>query len=193
MKAIPVAMRERILKLYEQGKSTHEIAAFCGYCLTARRKARLQKLVADQPDATLAELGTRLDRPFGTSTMDLWLRRLGLSYKKTLHAAEQHRPDVAEQRAHWHAALVVEPAARLVFVDESGANTKLTRLGGRAAVGERLVAHVPHGHYQTRTLVAVVRLSGPCAPWLFEGARMARCFWPGCAKVWCPHCSRKIW
>src|ERR1017187_7730016 len=111
VKAIPVLLRERILKLYEQGKSTAEIAAFCGYCvaavrrvrqhfkargtvkpqthlcgrktlLTARRQSRLQKLVADQPDATLAELGTGLDRPFGTSTVDLWLRRLGLSYKK---------------------------------------------------------------------------------------------------------------
>jgi|GEM_PF-1272996 len=50
--------------------------------LTVQRQARLQKLVDDQPEATLAELGTRLDRPFGTSTMDLWLRRLGLSYKK---------------------------------------------------------------------------------------------------------------
>jgi transposase len=111
MKSIPVAMRERILKLYEQGKTTVEIAAFSGFCvaavrrvrqhfkvrgtvepqthlcgrktlLTAQRKARLQKLVVAQPDATLAELGTRLDRPFGTSTVDLWLRRLGLSYKK---------------------------------------------------------------------------------------------------------------
>ena len=111
MRAIPLPVRERIIHLYEQGKSTTEIAAFSGFCvaavrrvrqhfkargtlepqthlcgrktlLTARRKARLQKLVADQPDATLAELGTRLDRPFGTSTVDLWLRRLGLSYKK---------------------------------------------------------------------------------------------------------------
>ena len=111
MKAIPVPLRERILKLYDQGKSTVEIAAFSGYCvaavrrvrqhfkdrgtvepqthlcgrktlLTARRQSRLQKLVAEAPDATLAELGTRLDRPFGTSTVDLWLRRLGLSYKK---------------------------------------------------------------------------------------------------------------
>ena len=111
MKSIPVPMRERILKLYDQGKSTVEIAEFSGYCvaavrrvrqhfkargtvkpqthlcgrktlLTAERKARLQKLVDDQPDATLAELGTRLDRPFGTSTVDVWLRRLGLSYKK---------------------------------------------------------------------------------------------------------------
>jgi hypothetical protein len=38
--------------------------------------ARLQKLVEAQPDATLAELGARLDRPFGTSTVDLWLHKL---------------------------------------------------------------------------------------------------------------------
>ena len=87
-----------------------------------------------------------------------------------MHAAEQHRPDVAEQRAHWHEQLAADPAARLVFVDESGANTKMTRLGGRAPVGERLVSHVPHGHYQSSTLIAAVRLAGACAPWLFEGA-----------------------
>jgi hypothetical protein len=77
---------------------------------------------------------------------------------------------VAEQRAHWHQKLATEPAARLVFVDESGANTKMTRLSGRALVGERLVSQVPHGHYQTSTLIAAVRLNGACAPWLFEGA-----------------------
>jgi transposase len=111
MKAIPMPMRQRIIQLYEQGKSTREIAAFAGFCvaavrrvrqqfkargtlkpqthlcgrktlLTATRKARLQKLVAEQPDATLAELGGGMDRPFGTSTVDLWLRKLGLSCKK---------------------------------------------------------------------------------------------------------------
>ena len=111
MRAIPVPARERILQLYEQGKSTREIAEFFGFCvaavrrvrqqfkergsvdpqthlcgrktlLTSRRQARLQKLVAAQPDATLAELGARLDRPFGTSTVDLWLRKLGMSFKK---------------------------------------------------------------------------------------------------------------
>ena len=111
MKAIPVPVRERIVQLYEQGKSTREIAGSLGFCvaavrrvrqqfkargtlqpqthlcgrktlLTATRKARLQKLVTAQPDATLAELGARLDRPFGTSTVDVWLRRLGLSCKK---------------------------------------------------------------------------------------------------------------
>jgi transposase len=109
MKAIPVPVRERILHLYDQGKSTGEIAASFGYCvaavrrvrqhcnargtlepqthlcgrktlLTARRRARLQTLVAQQPDATLAELGAQFKRP--TSTIDQWLNRLGLSCKK---------------------------------------------------------------------------------------------------------------
>ena len=109
MKAIPVPVRERILHLYDQGKSTCEIAASLGYCvaavrrvrqhfkargtlepqthrcgrktlLTARRRERLQTLVTQQPDATLAELGAQFKRP--TSTMDLWLNRLGWSCKK---------------------------------------------------------------------------------------------------------------
>ena len=35
--------------------------------------------------------------------------------------------------------------------------------------GRRLVAHIPHGRYQTSTLISGIRLEGPCAPWLFEG------------------------
>src|ERR1700684_3650768 len=108
MKAIPIPVRERILHLYEQGKSTGEIAVSLGNCvaairrvrqhfkargtlepqthrcgrktwLPARRRERLQSVVARQPDATLAELGAHFKRP--TSTMDLWLALLGLSCK----------------------------------------------------------------------------------------------------------------
>jgi transposase len=50
--------------------------------LSARRQGRLEKLIARRPDATLRELGQGMDRPFGTSTVDLWLRKLGLTYKK---------------------------------------------------------------------------------------------------------------
>jgi transposase len=77
---------------------------------------------------------------------------------------------VAEKRDHWHEQLAEEPSVGLVFVDESGANTKMTRLRGRAPEGQRVVGRVPHGHYQTTTLISGIRLKGPCAPWLFEGA-----------------------
>jgi transposase len=83
---------------------------------------------------------------------------------------------VAEQRAQWHERLAVEGPARLVFVDESGANTKMTRWRGRAPGGQRLVAGIPQGHYQTSTLIAAIRLKGPCAPWLFEGAMNGEMF-----------------
>jgi transposase len=77
---------------------------------------------------------------------------------------------VAEKRARWPELLAGTASSRLVFVDESGVNTKMTRLRGRALVGQRLVAHVPHGHYQTTTFVCAIRLTGPASPCLFEGA-----------------------
>ena len=38
--------------------------------------------------------------------------------------------------------------ARLVFIDETSVNTKMVRLYGRCAHGERLVGHVPQGHWK---------------------------------------------
>lgn len=82
-------------------------------------------------------------------------------------------------------------ADRLVFVDESGANTQMTRRYGRSPAGQRLVCPVPHGHYQTTTMIAGVRRKGPQAPWLFGGAMdgelflawvkqgLVRCLQPG--------------
>ena len=67
-------------------------------------------------------------------------------------------------------------ADRLVFVDESGANTQMTRRCGRSPVGQRLVCRRPHGHYQATTMIAAVRLKGPQAPWLFNGAMDGKLF-----------------
>lgn len=50
--------------------------------LNAERMEPLRKLIEAQADATLAELGGRMDWPFGTSNIDLWMRKMGLSYKK---------------------------------------------------------------------------------------------------------------
>ena len=61
-------------------------------------------------------------------------------------------------------------ASRLVFIDETAVTTKMTRLYGRAAVGERLVAKVPYGHWKTLTLVAALRVEGVVAPYVIDGA-----------------------
>lgn len=53
---------------------------------------------------------------------------------------------------------------RLVFLDESGVNTSMTRLYGRAPLGERCVGTAPGGHWQTSTLLSAMRLTGPIEP-----------------------------
>jgi transposase len=46
----------------------------------------------------------------------------------------------------------------------------MTRLCGRAARGQRLVAAVPHGHWKTSTFLAALRVDGLVAPCVFDGA-----------------------
>ena len=94
----------------------------------------------------------------------------GGAVKKTLHASEQSRPDVAESRKQWPRRLAGVSADHLVFVDESGAHTQMTRRCGRSPIGQRVICHVPHGHYRTTTMIAAVRLKGPQSPGWFGGA-----------------------
>ena len=59
---------------------------------------------------------------------------------------------------------------RLVFIDETGASTKMARRYGRAPRGERCRAPVPHGHWKTTTFVGRLRLEGMTAPMVLDGA-----------------------
>jgi len=63
----------------------------------------------------------------------------------------------------------VDPA-RLVFLDESGAQTSMTRTRGRAPRGQRVVAKVPGGHWTVVTMISAVRTSGPFAAASIVGA-----------------------
>lgn len=58
---------------------------------------------------------------------------------------------------------------KLVFIDETGASTKMARPRGRARKGERCRAAVPHGHWKTTTFTAGLRLTGLAAPMLLDG------------------------
>lgn len=87
-----------------------------------------------------------------------------------IHAAEQDRPDVAQQRAAWRVKQLGLDPARLVFIDETWAKTNMTRLRGRAPRGERLVEKVPHGHWKTTTLVAALDARGIRCSTTVDGA-----------------------
>ncbi|MCH7559596.1 MAG: IS630 family transposase [Planctomycetes bacterium] len=59
---------------------------------------------------------------------------------------------------------------RLVFIDESGAKTNMTRLYGRAKEGQRAVDDAPSGHWCTTTMISSVRLDGSTACMVVDGA-----------------------
>ena len=56
-----------------------------------------------------------------------------------------------------------------MFIDETSASTKMARLYGRYARGQRLRVGLPHGHWKTTTFVAGLRLSGFTAPMVLDG------------------------
>ncbi len=58
---------------------------------------------------------------------------------------------------------------KLVFIDETGASTKMARLRGRAKRGERSRAAIPHGHWKTTTFTAGLRIGGMVAPMVLDG------------------------
>jgi transposase len=67
-------------------------------------------------------------------------------------------------------------STRLLFIDETAANTKMVRLGGRCPRGERLVGRVPHGHWKTITFVAALRHNGMTAPFVVDGPMTGQIF-----------------
>ena len=119
--------RRWIMSAYRAGKGTKEIAAIFGRCesavrrvrqndrergtpdallhlrgrrgkLTEELKTRLKQLVADHPDATLEQIKKDLALDASISTIDRWLRKLGLSFKKS----PSTRPRRTERMSHRH-------------------------------------------------------------------------------------------
>src|SRR3954454_12553805 len=80
--------------------------------------------------------------------------------EKTVKAAERDREDVAEARAAWRAELAGVDPARLVFIDETGIDTRMTRPYARAAGGQRAVAKVPRGRWERLTVIGALALDG---------------------------------
>ncbi len=74
----------------------------------------------------------------------------------------------AAREAWFEGQLDLDPA-KLVFIDETGASTKMARIRGRAKRGQRCRAAIPHGHWKTTTFTAGLRLNGLTAPMVLDG------------------------
>lgn len=137
---------------------------------SATERDRLCQLIQEQPDATLAELRQHLGKTCSLTALWRTLRQLRLTRKKkTMRADQQDTPAVQAQRATFRKKVARLDPQRLIFIDETGATTAMTRTHGRAPRGERVYGSAP-GQWKSLTLVAGMRLSGVVAPLAFPGA-----------------------
>lgn len=178
MEPYPLSIRKQIVKKYQAGLDTEDIAADYGFCIAGVRRvwqrfretgsveprrgqvgrkprldaAALEKLteqVQHRPDATLAQLREAVGVVADLSIYCRALKKLGLTLKKkSIAAAEQSRPDVAAARADWH----------LVTLADVPVN-KLVFIDESAAITsmQRLRGRSPRGER--------CRSSGPAGHW----------------------------
>ena len=85
-------------------------------------------------------------------------------------AVERHRPETGRARRRFQSRLSRVPTKDLVFVDESGVRTDLTRRYGRAPKGERVHEAVPHGHWKALTILGALSTKGVQASMTIEAA-----------------------
>lgn len=83
--------------------------------------------------------------------------------KKTLHASERDTPRVRALRGHFKKRVGKIEPEKLVFVDESGINTSMTRTRARAEGGKRAQGSAPAGHWTNLTMLGAIRLEGMTA------------------------------
>ena len=67
---------------------------------------------------------------------------------------------MVERRKNFTLARAFLRQNQLVFLDESGAKTNMTRLYGRSPRGRRCPDHTPHGHWKTMTMLSAIRGEG---------------------------------
>ena len=97
------------------------------------------------------------------------MRGAGLSFKKSVLASEQDRPDVARKRARWKQYQGAVDPQHLVFIDETWTKTNMAPLRGCGKRAHRVLAKARFGHWNTMTFLAALRHDRIDAPWVFDG------------------------
>ena len=106
--------------------------------------------------------------------------------KKSLHAAEQDSAAGRLGRRLWREEAKQIDSAKLIFLDESGVTTEMTRRYGRAAGGRRVCEGTPGGHWRTLTMLGAIRASGWVATMTIEAATDGDIFLAFLDQVLCP-------
>ena len=106
--------------------------------------------------------------------------------KKSLHALERDTEENLRKRAVHIETIGSIPAENLIYVDESGVSTQMTRLYGRAPKGRRIRDRVPGGHWKILTILGAMDHTGLLATMTIESATDGDVFLEFLDQVLCP-------
>lgn len=88
--------------------------------------------------------------------------------KKSLHAVERDTEANLKRREEFVARIQSIPPERLIFLDESGITTSMTRLYARGTGGKRIREATPGGHWKIMTILGAMSLNGMVATMTIE-------------------------
>lgn len=106
--------------------------------------------------------------------------------KKSLHAAERDTEAHQRQRAEFLEKIRATPPERLIYLDESGVTTQMTRLYARCAGGARVHDAVAQGNWKILTILGAMSTRGMIATMTIEEATDTDIFLAYVEQVLCP-------
>lgn len=98
------------------------------------------------------------------------------SEKKSLHATERDTEANLKRREEFVAKIRTVAPEQLIFLDESGITTSMTRLYARSLGGKRIHESTPGGHWKIMTILGAMSLRGMVATMTIEEATDADIF-----------------
>ena len=106
--------------------------------------------------------------------------------KKSLHATERDSEENRRRREVFLDRLRSIALERLIFLDESGVSTQMTRRYARALRGVRVHETTPEGSWKILTILGAMSLRGMIATMTIEAATDAEIFLAYLDHVLCP-------
>jgi len=106
--------------------------------------------------------------------------------KKSLHATERDTEANRERREAFVRTIRQTAAEDLIYLDESGVSTQMTRMYGRAPLGQRVHDTVPGGHWKMLTVLGAMDHTGILAAMTVEAATDREVFLAYLDHVLCP-------
>ena len=106
--------------------------------------------------------------------------------KKSLHAAERDSEANQKRRIEFLEKIRAISPERLIYLDESGVTTQMTRLYARSRDGARIHEAAPQGHWKILTILGAIGTRGMIAAMTIEEATDADIFLAYLDHCLCP-------